>query len=167
MAPFLVQIIATVLARWFTQSWRNALRVGLGIMFLFTAASHFSDLKHDLAAMIPPPFTGELWVIYVTGVLQIAGAIGLMTPGMRMWAAWGLAAMLAGLFPANIYSAVNELSLGDSPVTSLWIRTPLQLFWIALLLQEAIVPMKSSRPHALTGSRQVQRGLAAGRVRFP
>jgi uncharacterized membrane protein len=148
MAPFLVQIVATVLSRWFVQSWRDAIRVGLGVMFLFTAASHFSDLKHDLAAMIPPPFTGELWVIYVTGVLQLAGAIGLMMPGTRRWAAWGLAAMLVGLFPANIYAAINEVKLGDSLVTSLWVRTPLQLFWIALLLREAIVPTKSSGSHA-------------------
>jgi hypothetical protein len=78
MAPFVVQIVVTLLARALMRSWRDAIRTGLGIMFLFTAASHFSGMKHDLAAMIPPPFTGELWVIYLTGVMQIAGAIGLM-----------------------------------------------------------------------------------------
>jgi uncharacterized membrane protein len=148
MAPFLVQIVATVVVRWFAQSWRDAIRVGLGIMFLFTAASHFSDLKHDLAAMIPPPFTGELWVIYVTGVLQIAGAIGLMTSRTRKWAAWSLAAMLVGLFPANVYAAITGVTLGNSSVTSLLILTPLQLFWIALLLREAIVPMQLSESHS-------------------
>jgi uncharacterized membrane protein len=148
MTPFLVQIVATVLARWFAHSWRDAIRGGFGVMFLFTAASHFSDLKHDLAAMIPPPFTGELWVIYVTGVLQIAGAIGLMTSRTRRWAAWGLAAMLVGLFPANVYAAITGVTLGNSSVTPLWIRTPLQLFWIALLLREAIVPMPSAESHS-------------------
>jgi uncharacterized membrane protein len=98
--------------------------------------------------MIPPPFTGELWVIYVTGVLQIAGAIGLMTSRTRRWAAWGLAAMLVGLFPANVYAAVTGVTLGNSSVTPLWIRTPLQLFWIALLLREAIVPMPSAESHS-------------------
>jgi uncharacterized membrane protein len=144
MAPFAVQIVATILARWFVRSWRDAVRVGLGIMFLFTAASHFSGLKHDLAAMIPPPLTGELWVIYVTGVLEIAGAIGLMTRRARKWAAWGLTAMLVGLFPANVYAAMAGVTLGGSPATSLWIRTPLQLFWIALLVREAIAPMQSA-----------------------
>src|SRR5918999_4686433 len=115
MAPFLVQVVATILVRWFVHSWRDAIRAGLGIMFLFTAASHFSGLKHDLAAMIPPPFTGELWLIYVTGALQIAGAIGLMTAWSRKWAAWGLAAMLVGLFPANVYAVLTGLTLGGSP----------------------------------------------------
>ena len=148
MAPFVVQVVATILARWFVRSWRDAIRVGLGIMFFFTAASHFSGLKHDLAAMIPPPFTGELSVIYVTGVLQIAGAMGLMMPRTRLWAAWSLAAMLVGLFPANVYAAMTGVTLGGSPATSLWIRTPLQLFWIALLLREAIVPMQSAGSHS-------------------
>jgi hypothetical protein len=35
-------------------------------------------------------------------------------------------------------------TLGGSPATSLWIRTPLQLFWIALLLREAIIPMEAT-----------------------
>ena len=144
MAPFLVQVAATLLVRWFVP-WRDATRIGLSIMFLFTAASHFSELKHDLAAMIPPPFTGELWLIYVTGALQIAGAIGLMTAWSRKWAAWGLAAMLVGLFPANVYAALTGLTLGGSPVTSLWIRTPLQLFWITLLVREAIAPTQAVR----------------------
>ena len=137
MAPFVVQIVATLLARALMRSWRNSIRIGLGIMFLFTAASHFSGLKHDLAAMIPPPFTGDLRVIYLTGVMQIGGAIGLMISRTRRWAAWGLAAMLVGLFPANIYAAMADVRLGGDPVTPLWIRTPLQLFWIALLIRDA------------------------------
>jgi uncharacterized membrane protein len=134
MAPLVVQIVATILARALMRSWRDAIRTGLGIMFLFTAASHFSGMKHDLAAMIPPPFTGALWVIYLTGVMQIAGAIGVMISRTRRWAAWGLAAMLVGLFPANVYAAMVDVRLGGDPVTPLWIRTPLQLFWLALLI---------------------------------
>src|SRR5688572_33488504 len=106
MAPLIVQILATLVARWFT-GWRNAARVGIAVMFLFTATSHFSSLKHDLAAMIPPPLTGALWVIYVTGLLEGAGAIGLLIPGTRRMAAWGLVALLVALFPANVYAALS------------------------------------------------------------
>lgn len=132
MAPLIVQILATLLARWFT-GWRNAARVGIAVMFLFTAASHFSSLKHDLAAMIPPPLTGALWVIYVTGLLEGAGAIGLLIPGARRMAAWGLVALLVALFPANVYAALSGVTLGGAAATPLWFRTPLQVFWIAVL----------------------------------
>jgi uncharacterized membrane protein len=132
MAPLIVQILATLTARWFT-GWRNAARVGIAVMFLFTAASHFSSLKHDLAAMIPPPLTGALWVIYVTGLLEGAGAIGLLIPRTRRMAAWGLVALLVALFPANVYAALSGVTLGGAAATPLWFRTPLQVFWIAVL----------------------------------
>jgi hypothetical protein len=61
MTPLIVQIVATLLMC-VRLPWRDALRVGLAVMFIFTAASHFSSLKYDLAAMIPPPLTGALWL---------------------------------------------------------------------------------------------------------
>lgn len=133
MAVLVVQVVATVLARLFVP-WRDAVRLGLAMMFVFTAGSHFSSLKHDMAAMIPPPLTGALWVIYVTGVLEFIGAVGLAMPWSRKWAAWGLAALLVGMFPANVYAALRGVALGGSAATPLLFRTPLQMFWIALLV---------------------------------
>ncbi|HEY0787929.1 MAG TPA: MauE/DoxX family redox-associated membrane protein [Thermoanaerobaculia bacterium] len=132
MAPFIVQIVVTLLAR-VKLGWRDSVRIGLAVMFLFTAASHFSPLKEDLARMIPPPLTGAMWVIYLTGVLEAAGAIGLLLPRFRRAAAWGLLALLLAMFPANVYAALNDVPLGDRAASSLWWRAPLQLFWLATL----------------------------------
>ena len=79
--------------------------------------------------MIPPPFTGALWMIYVTGVLELAGASGLLTRRWRRLAALCLIALLVALFPANVYAAVNGATLGGAPASALWWRAPLQLFW--------------------------------------
>ena len=113
--------------------WRDAARWGIAIMLLFTAGSHFSSMKHDLAAMIPPPLTGALWLIYLTGVLEAAGAIGLMTVRWRRTAAFCLIALLVALFPANVYAAVNDVTLSGEPATPLWFRAPLQLFWLSTI----------------------------------
>src|SRR5918996_3909182 len=113
MAPLIVQLVVTAVARWFVP-WKDAVRIGLIVMFLFTAGSHFSSLKYDLAAMIPPPLTGALWVIYLTGVLEAAGAIGLLMPRLRRHAAWGLLALLIALFPANMYAALTGVTLGGA-----------------------------------------------------
>ena len=137
MAPLIVQMASTLLARWFV-GWKDAARIGLAVMFLFTAGSHFSSLKYDLAAMIPPPLTGALWVIYGTGLLEMAGAIGLLTRRFRRPAAWGLAALLVALFPANVYAALAGVTLGGAAATSLWLRTPLQFFWIAVLWRTSL-----------------------------
>jgi uncharacterized membrane protein len=143
MAPLIVQIVATLLAR-LRVPWRDAARLGLAVMFLFTAASHFSALKYDLAAMIPPPLSGALWVIYVTGVLEAAGAIGLLTRRWRIAAAWGLLALLVGMFPANVYAALTGVMLGGNPPSALWYRAPLQIFWIAVLAWSSAKPNRSS-----------------------
>jgi len=132
MAPLIVQIAATLAARWF-RPWRDAVRVGLAAMLAFTAASHFSPLRFDLAAMIPPPFTGNMAIIYVTGLLELAGAVGLVLRRTRRAAAACLIALLVAMFPANAWAALNDVRLGGSAATPLWLRTPLQIFWIAAL----------------------------------
>ena len=132
MAPLAVQIVATLFAR-IRYPWIDAARIGLAAMLVFTAASHFSPLKYDMAAMIPPPFTGALWVIYVTGLLELAGAVGLLLPRWRRWAAWGLIALLIAMLPANIYAALNGVTLRGNPPSALWWRVPLQAAWILML----------------------------------
>lgn len=153
MAPLIVQLVSTIVARWFVP-WRDAARIGLAVMFLFTAASHFSSLKYDLAAMIPPPLTGAVWVIYVTGVLEAGGAIGLLTRRWRRRAAWALAALLVVLFPANVYAALADVTLGGRGATPLLVRTPLQLFWIGSLWWSTI----ARQPHrrAAAGERPAE-----------
>jgi uncharacterized membrane protein len=143
MAPLIVQILGTLIARWFVE-W-DAVRIGLAVMFLFTAGSHFSAVKYDLAAMIPPPLTGALWLIYVTGILEAGGAIGLSVLPLRRLAAWGLIALLVALFPANVYAALAGLTLGGAAATPLWFRTPLQLFWIAVLWRTSVSVVDSGR----------------------
>lgn len=133
MVPLFVQIAATLSARLFT-SWKEAARIGIAVMLLFTGVSHFSGLRHEMAAMIPPPFTGSLALIYLTGLLEIIGALGVLTVPLRTPAAWSLAALMVALFPANVYAALAGLTLGGQPVTPLWIRGPLQLFWFVMLL---------------------------------
>src|SRR5688572_21691814 len=137
MAPLIVQIVATLLAR-ARYRWPDAVRIGLAAMFMLTAASHFSPLKHDMAAMVPPPLTGALWVIYVTGLLELAGALGLLLRRWRTWAAWGLIALLVAMLPANIYAALNGVTLRGNPPSALWWRVPLQVLWIAMLWWAAL-----------------------------
>lgn len=132
MAPLIVQILATLAAR-LKLHWRDAARVGMAVMFFFTAASHFSSLKHDMAAMVPPPLTGALWVVYVTGILEAAGAAGLLRRQTARLAAWCLVALLALMLPANVYAAMNGVALGGRPPSQLWWRVPLQAFWMCAL----------------------------------
>ena len=139
-------------------SWRGAGRGALAIMFLFTGFSHFTGMKHDFAAMIPEPLPDGLWVIYLTGAFEIAGAIGLLVPRTRRIAGVSLALLLVAMFPANVNAALNGITLGGSEAASLWLRTPMQVLYIVLVWWTSVKkdPERDAQPHApgSTGERE-------------
>ena len=115
-------------------TWQHSAVYALAVMFVFTASAHFNKMKQDLARMIPPLFPKPLLIVYVTGVLELFGALGLLLPQFRRLAAICLAIMLVGLFVANINAALKGVTLRGKPATALWLRTPMQLFFICLLI---------------------------------
>ena len=131
-------------------SWREAARYALAVMFVFTGVSHFTEMKHDFAAMIPDPLPDDLWVIYLSGAFEMAGAIGLLVPRTRKLAGVCLVLLLIALFPANVYAALNDIPLGGRPPTSLWLRAPMQILYIAMLWWTAVVagPRHVERPRS-------------------
>lgn len=145
MFPFYVLVVTSILLRGMGMfgvrrfsSLRQSMLGGVVVMFLFTGVSHFSEMKYDFLEMIPDSLPRELWVIYLTGALEIIGAIGLLIPAMRKISALGLVLLLGFMFPANVYAALNEVSFQDGPPTSLWLRVPLQVIYIAALVWSAI-----------------------------
>ncbi len=137
MAPVFVLVIATVLLRGLGRlgvrpfsTWRDAGRAGLAIMFVFTASAHFTDIRHDLLAMVPDPLPTGMWLIYLTGVLEIAGAIGLLVPRFQRVAGICLVVLLLAMFPANVNAALNGIPLRGEPPTPLWLRLPIQLLFL-------------------------------------
>ena len=126
-------------------SWREAGRGALVIMFLFTGTSHFTSMKYDFAAMIPDPLPDGLWVVYLTGMFELAGAVGLLLPQTRRLAGICLVLLLVAMFSANVNAAVNEIPLGGQDPTPLWVRTPMQILYIGMLWWTSVVaPVKES-----------------------
>jgi len=114
-------------------SWQHSALYALALMFVFTASAHFNKMKHDLARMIPAYFPRPLMIVYVTGVLELLGAAGLMLPQFRRLAAICLIALLVVMFIANVNAAQRGVTLRGKPPTPLWLRAPMQLLFIALL----------------------------------
>ncbi len=114
-------------------SWHDSARYALVVMFLFTASAHFNRMKQDLARMIPEGFPRPLLLVYVTGVLELLGAAGLLLPRFRSAAGICLILLLMAMFVANVNAAMKGVTLRGKPATSLWLRLPMQLLLIALL----------------------------------
>ena len=140
MAPLFVLISVTLLLRVVglrvttLSGWHPALRGGLAAMFTFTGVSHFVGMREDLIAMVPPalPYPGLL--VSLTGLLEFAGAAGLLHRRTAPWAAGGLTLLLLAMFPANVYAALEGLTLNGSPAMDLLPRTALQLVFLAAVL---------------------------------
>ena len=114
-------------------SWQGSARYALALMFLFTASAHFNRMRHDLANMIPDSFPRPLLIVYVTGGLEVLGALGLLLPSFRRAAGLCLIVLLIGMFVANINAAQKGVTLGGKAPTPLWLRTPMQILFISLL----------------------------------
>jgi len=117
--------------------WPVATRAGLALMFVFTGVAHFTRTRQDLVRMVPPSLPSPELLVTLTGVAEIAGAIGLLVPVTARVSAWALAALLAAMFPANVHASRTQHTIGGRPHTPMIIRAPLQMLWIALLLWPA------------------------------
>ena len=106
-------------------------RVGLTLFFLFTAIGHFIS-SEAMAAMLPPAVPYRVELIYLTGIFELLGAIGVWMPRLTRLTGLLLIIMLAGILPANIYSAFQRVDFGGHSAGPLYllVRVPFQLFVI-------------------------------------
>ncbi|MBL4575290.1 MAG: hypothetical protein JKY51_04215 [Opitutaceae bacterium] len=88
--------------------------------------------------MIPDTLPRNMWIIYLTGALEIAGAMGLIFTRTRKMAALGLILLLGLMFPANVYAALNGVSFQEGSPTSLWLRIPVQVIYISALIWSSV-----------------------------
>jgi uncharacterized membrane protein len=72
-------------------------------------------------------------LVYISGVFEILGGIGLLIPLVSVAAAWGLIALFIAVFPANINQAVNSIAIAGIPhhPALYWVRLPFQAILIA------------------------------------
>jgi uncharacterized membrane protein len=140
MAPLIVLIVAGLLARLIGQlgvaalrDWAGATRVGMAVMFCFTAAAHFNSMRTDLVAMVPPSVPAAGLMVTLTGICEVLGAIGLLVPRTRRIAAVALIVFLVAVLPANIHAAQAGVTLRGEPATPIVPRVAIQAVFIALL----------------------------------
>jgi uncharacterized membrane protein len=122
--------------------WPLALRGGLAAMFTLTGMAQFVGMRAELVAMVPPSLPNPELLVTVTGLLELAGAAGLLIRRTAPWAAGFLTALLNVMFPANVYAAVEGLSTG--PFEALIPRTLLQVVFVSATLA-VVIAYRGSR----------------------
>ena len=125
-------------------TWPVSAAHAMAVMLVLTASAHFVPStvtvmpNHaDMVRMVRPfvPFADA--TIYLTGVLELLGALGLVLTATRWAAGLSLAALFVLLLPANIYAAVENVTFAGEAATPLWQRIPEQVLYIAVVLWAA------------------------------
>jgi uncharacterized membrane protein len=131
VAPFLLLTLLARINPRFEISAPARARAGLSLFFAFTALGHFIR-TNEMAAMLPDSMPYRVEVIYLTGVFEFLGAIGIWLRKVRKLTGACLILMLIAILPANIYSAINHVEFGghESGPVYLLIRVPFQLLLI-------------------------------------
>ncbi|WP_166906549.1 DoxX family protein [Mycobacterium sp. DL440] len=145
MAVLLTLIVGSVAARIigllgvdYVASWPRAIAVGLAAMFVMTGVAHFVDpLRRDMIAIVPPALPAPGALVTVTGVLELAGAAGLLYPPTRVAAAGCLFLLMLAMFPANVYAA-RMPNPPKSMTSRLGVRTAEEAVYLAAAVVVAV-----------------------------
>lgn len=149
MKPLIILILAFLISiiviKFSTGCYNFGLagRIGMAVMLLVTGMAHFIYTK-GMAMMLPSFIPYKTFVVYLTGIIEIAAAVGLLVPTLFVTTAWLLILFLILILPANIYAGVKHINYqkgtsdGDG-LKYLWFRVPLQILFIMWVYYFAIM----------------------------
>ena len=125
------------------------------LFFIMTGLGHFVR-PEAMAEMLPPWVPARVPIIYVTGVLEILGAMGIWVRPVSRLAGACLVLMLIGISPSNVYAAMHHVPFGGHGIgpSYLLVRAPFQ----ALIISWVFVA---------TDQRRFLRGLRGRERRLP
>ena len=98
----------------------------LWLMALFYILAGFNHLVNPefYVSIIPPNLPDPEWLNVLSGLAEIVLGVFLLEPRTRVFAAWGIIALLIAVFPANLHVALEDGGVGG------WGRLPFQVLFI-------------------------------------
>lgn len=108
-------------------------RIAMAAMLVLTATGHFLFTKG--MAMMVSFLPWSIAIVYVTGIIELIAAAGLLISKTRLLTGRLLILFFIVLLPANIYAAYHNINLKSADYSGegmsyLWFRIPLQLLFI-------------------------------------
>lgn len=109
-------------------------RILLAIFFIAAGLLHFI-FPSSYKSIMPPWLPWHAELVYISGVAEVAGGIGVLIAQLRPYAGWGLIVLSLAVLPANVQMLLNYQAQ-QAPlwvVVLLALRLPLQvllIWWI-------------------------------------
>ena len=111
-------------------------RIVLALFFTVAGMLHFVYPNAYIGVM--PPWLGwHAALVFISGVAEVAGGVGVLPASTRRLAGWGLLALCVAVLPANLQMLIDALAAVRPAwiIALLVVRLPLQLllmWWIWL-----------------------------------
>ena len=109
--------------------------LGLAVVFLWFmvgGVTHFTSPEFFVNIM--PPYIGwHLETVYISGLLEILGALGILLPATRQIAGNCLFVLTIAVSPANIHMWMNPQLFPDVPELFLSVRLVIQVLLLACI----------------------------------
>ncbi len=106
----------------------------IAAFFFIGGVAHF--VFTDVFVRIMPNYLGyQKELVLISGVFELLGAIGILFPSTRLLAGYGLIVLIIAVFPANINMAIHPQDYKSIPELLLWLRLPLQFFFVWFVWQ--------------------------------
>ena len=102
------------------------------LWFMLGGIAHFTNTQFFVDIM--PPWIGyHEEIVYISGVFEILGALGILFPATRQWAGNGLLLLVICVTPANVHMWLNPELFPDVPEAFLSVRLVVQVALLALI----------------------------------
>jgi uncharacterized membrane protein len=106
----------------------------IAAFFFIGGVAHF--VFTDVFVRIMPNYLGyQKELVLISGLFELLGAIGILFPSTRLLAGYGLIVLIIAVFPANINMAIHPQDYKSIPELLLWLRLPLQFFFVWFVWQ--------------------------------
>lgn len=101
----------------------------IALLFAAAGTAHFV-WPAAFVRIVPPYLPAPHALVYLSGVAELLGVVGVLVPGLRAYAGWGLRLLLVAVFPANVHMALHPSEFERIPAWTLYLRLPLQFVLI-------------------------------------
>lgn len=114
-------------------------RIAVAVVFTWFCLGGIAHFVFTEAEMriVPAWLPWPRAIVLVTGVLELLGALGLLSRGWRRPAAWGLFALTLAVTPANVFMLQQAQQFPAVPYWALVLRLPLQVLLLWLVARVA------------------------------
>jgi uncharacterized membrane protein len=104
--------------------------------FFIGGIAHFAATQAEMS-IVPPSIPQPHAVVMITGVLELAGALGLLFKQVRRASGLGLFILTMAVTPANIYMLQHHELFGV-PYWMLVVRLPMQVALLAVIFWSTV-----------------------------